>query len=107
MGGQIVLPGVVKYMVSYRHNMIHKCTGFLITLDSVLIAASCFHEFLIHVIIPNFNNYSIVTGISNDFYHEGKHHRINQMLTHKSYEFKDTKPYHNIGLIQVCCFYIF
>ena len=98
---------MIKYVVSYRHNGAHKCTGFLISDNFVVIAAHCFHEFLVDLIIPNFNDYSVVTGITHDFLDGGKPHVIKQMLVHKVYSFNKIKPHVDIGLIEVYHFYMF
>ena len=79
-------------MVSYRHNGAHKCTGFLYSENFVIIAVHCFEEYLIHSRIPNFNNYSVWTGIADNFYNGGEPNAIKQMIAHKSYNFLKRKP---------------
>ena len=97
---------MIRCVVSYRHNKRHKCTGFLFSPNTVLIAARCINEFLIDEIIPDFDEYSVMAGIIDNFY-SAEPYAIKQLVTHRKYQFENTKPNHNIGIIEVCHFYIF
>ena len=62
IGGFADESGNKKYVVSIRYNDGHYCTGCLISKRHVLTAAQCLKEFLIHRIVPDFKNYSVVVG---------------------------------------------
>ena len=99
LGGENIEPGSKKYMASIRHNEVHFCTGFLVTNGHVLTRAHCLKDFLVKRQIPDFRNYSILTGDLNE---ENKtRHEISQLEIPKSMDFNKTKSSYDFGLITV------
>ena len=62
VGGKPVPIIEKRFVVSFRKKGDQLCTGSLITSKNVLLAARCILDFLIHEIIPKFEDYSIVAG---------------------------------------------
>ena len=106
IGGQKVSPGQKKFLVSCRHRDMHKCTGFLISINQVLTQAYCLKEFFEDEIIPNFDDYSVVAGLNDSFSSGGVTYLIGEVQAHRKYIHKNPKPSGDIALITVGHYYI-
>ena len=101
IGGENVLSGQKKYVVSHRHKNVHKCSGFLISENEILTAANCLDDFFKAKIVPNFEDYSVVLEQNNGLSGIEKNHSIKEVRAHRKYNSKVSRASHNIGLIMV------
>ena len=98
IGGDSVRSEEAKSLVSCRHNDVHLCSGFLITVSNVLTLASCINNFFVDEIIPNFEEYSVVDQ-------GGKSHSIVEVQAHRRYTPEEPVPSSDIAVITVDYYY--
>ena len=102
MGGEEVEYGHKRYVVSYRHNGTHLCTGCLISKKHVLTAAHCLEDYIVRAAKRNIDEYSVLVG-SMDMFHGGISYLILFMKTHFRFDFRNPRSVHDIALIMVGC----
>ena len=100
LGGTTVEQGEMKFMASLRENNSHICGGFLIDDRHILTAAHCLKNMIVSV-IPPYQDFSVMLG---DIFidAEDKAHLIDNAIAHGNYEYENTNPNFDIGLIKVC-----
>ena len=101
--GRTVQTVEVNYMGAFAHFGNLQCSTFFVSNFHTTIAAKCLHEFLLHPKVPDFRNYSVVTGFAGRN-RKAVNHAINKLEVHPSYKANNESTFkYDIGIITVNC----